>query len=392
MKATSLRRPTSLRWRLLVATVVATALALSLSGLVLSRLFADHVQRQFQTDLQVHLDHITAHLSVGLDGQVQIDASALSDPRMQRPLGGLYGQVQGMHADGHAAALIWRSRSLWDRTLDLPIDQPGPGEVHVHRDQILHGQPVLAIERLVRLDDALGRPAVRVIVAGNLSPLVQATEDFRSVLAGSLWVLFALLAAAAWAQVAVGLSPLSALSRALQALHEGQAAQIEGRFPREVQGLVDDFNAVLESQQASVERSRHWAGNLAHAIKTPLTVLQHAASRTDAEPPVAWRQLVMEQVQLARTQVDWHLARARAAGHGSRIGQRTVVEPVLEGLLRLFVKLHADRQVQVHRVPAGGAVAFAGETQDLQEMLGNALDNAFKWARSTVRLTKGPYT
>lgn len=394
MSDSSRSRNPSLRWRLLAATLLASALALGLSGVVLNRLFADHVTQQFKAELQVHLDHLTARLGVGPNGAPMLDAQALSDPRMQRPFGGLYGQVQlesSTHSGPHPEtqdkeAFLWRSRSLWDQALDMPRDALALGVDHLHTGLSLREQPILALERRVQLVDAADQPAIRLVVAGDLSSVERAADDFRWVLLLSLSVLFVLMAIAAWVQVSVGLSPLSALAKALQRLHEGQVERLEGRFPQEVQGLVEDFNGVLAAQQAAIERSRHWAGNLAHAIKTPLAVLQQAAGSVSAEPNLPWRQLVTEQVDLARRQVDWHLSRARAAGGPARMGQRTPVEPVVAGLLRLFAKVHVDRELQIDHMPSDPALTFAGEEQDLQEMLGNALDNAFKWARSKVHV------
>lgn len=200
--------------------------------------------------------------------------------------------------------------------------------------------------------------------------------------------LLLLLLAAAAAQVTLGLAPLRALQRALAALRQGQATRLSGRFPSEVQPLVDDFNGVLDRQAATVERARTAAGNLAHALKTPLAALLHAAEGADQRPEAlaALPAQVQEQVARARRQVDWQLARARAAAAHGQPGLRTPVAPVVEGLLRVMARVHAGRSLQWQPSPIEPDLAFAGEVEDLHEMVGNLLDNAGKWATHRVSI------
>jgi len=160
-----------------------------------------------------------------------------------------------------------------------------------------------------------------------------------------------------------------------------------------VQPLVDDFNAVLQRREEIVERSRTQAGNLAHAIKTPLAVMAQAAQAVGTEADEGQRSLartVGEQIELARRQVDRHLARARAAGGLGLPGLRTEVGPVVDALLKVMERLYAARKLRVDaRIPAG--LAVRSELQDAQEMIGNLLDNACKWARSQVRVSAMPH-
>ncbi|MBX3636865.1 MAG: ATP-binding protein, partial [Rubrivivax sp.] len=206
--------------------------------------------------------------------------------------------------------------------------------------------------------------------------------------AASLAVLAALLGAAALAQVAVGLAPLRALQRALAAVHEGRAQRLEEAFPAEVQPLVDDFNRVLDRNAEIVTRARTQAGNLAHAIKTPLAAMAQAAASARRAPQqaAALPALVDEQVQLARRHVDWHLARSRAAAAQGLPGARAAVQPAIAGLLRVMEHVHAERGLDIRCDPVAPGLTIAGEVQDLQEMVGNLIDNACKWARSTVHV------
>jgi len=344
---------------------------------------------QFQQGLTQQLDQLTARVALDGQGQPSVDDASLSDPRWLRPLSGLYWKINGQDQ-----SILLRSRSLWDTTLANSSDVLTDATVHVHSITGPGGAPLMVLERVIRPADAPGT-LVRLLVAGDTQAVDTAVARFGGILALSLCVLLLLLLAA-WAQVALGLAPLQALQRALVALREGRSRQIEGPVPREVQPVVDGFNDVLARNAQVVERARQQAGNLAHAIKTPLAVLGQAAESALASPggttalPLAesaLAQTVVDQVAIARRQVDWHLARARAAAAHGLPGQCVLVEPVLRGLLRVMDKVHALRGLQIRVVPSAPGLAFAGEEQDLQEMLGNLVDNACKWAHAVVEVS-----
>ena len=389
----------SLRWRLLIVTLMAGTEAVALTGVLLSGLFRDHVVRQFAATLTVSLDALTSRLDVDAQGRPVLDAAVLPDPRWTRPYGGLYWQLDAVR-DGGLARGALRSRSLWDARLPTPDDAVADGSIHQHRMAGPGGTRLLALERTVRLDDpqrgdALNPPPQRgdappaitwrLVVAGDLGEVEAAAARFDTALTLSLTALALLLALAAWAQVRIGLAPLNALATALGAVRSGQRERLEGRFPNEVQPLVDDFNGELERRAEVVTRARHQAGNLAHALKTPLAVMSQAAQR--AQPPeVALAQVVDEQVQLARRHIDWHLARARAAAAHGLPGTRTPVRPVLDSLLRVMARVHAGRALRFSLDAPDDPPDFAGESEDLHEMLGNLLDNGCQWASAALQV------
>lgn len=386
----------SLRLRLLLATLAALALALLLAGVLLSGLFRTHVLRQFEATLMQQLDQLTAQLDIDPAGQPVIDARALFDPRWQKPYSGLYWQLDRLDPNGQTRSGVLRSRSLWDTSLALPPDALADGAVHTHEGTGPQGAAVLMLERTVRL----GEPTEarwRLIVAADTQDSLRAVAEFRGLLAASLLLLGTLLVLAALAQVAVGLSPLRKLQTALGRVREGQAARLHGQFAAEVQPLIDDFNNVLDRNAEMVARARTQAGNLAHGIKTPLAVLGQAAAQVlqaqspNELPPQALALLVQEQVDSARRQVDWHLARARAdasAADAQRLpGVCTPVAPLVRGLERVMQRVYAVRALDMDSTEMPETLAFAGEAQDLQDMLGNLLDNACKWARSAVRVS-----
>lgn len=376
----------SLRLRLLAATVMALVTALVLAGVLLAGLFRDHVLRQFAATLTAQLDQVTARLEFDAAGQPRLDVPALTDPRWSRPYSGLYWQVDG--SAGAAQRGVLRSRSLWDATLALPSDALADGALHIHEVAGPAGARLLLVERTVKQDDAAATPW-RLLVAADLRETEAAVDRFNGVLTASLAVLLVLLCAAAVAQVAVGLAPLRALQQALATVHEGRSQRLEGRFPAEVQPLIDDFNAVLERNAEVVARARTQAGNLAHAIKTPLAALSQAAASTRLRPEAAadLASLVQEQVIVAHRHVDWHLARSRAAAAQGVPGARVALAPVLGGLLRVMERVHCGRGLRWDFAPMEPGLSFAGEVQDLQEILGNVLDNACKWARHEVHIS-----
>ena len=378
----------SLRFRLLAATVLALSVALLLAGLLLSGFFKQEVERQFEATLRQQLDQLTSSLEFNSAGELLPTVQALPDPRWQRPYSGLYWQIDG-------PGNVQRSRSLWDATLALPADPLSDGEVHAHQSAGPQGARLLVLERSVHAPDSPAN-SWRVAVAADTRSTQDAVKRFGNVLIFSLSALLLLLVLAAFAQVYVGLRPLRSLEQALKDVREGRSQALQGHFPQEIQTLTEDFNRVLERHAATLARARQQAGNLAHAVKTPLAVLSQAvtpsqtgSADTSSAPLV---QLVNEQVALANRHIDWHLAQARSAGAQRLPGQRTPVAPALAGLVRVMQRVHAARELHIEldvpepTDPADAGLVFAGEEQDIQEMLGNLLDNACKWARHSVRV------
>ncbi|MFN9013006.1 MAG: sensor histidine kinase [Pseudomonadota bacterium] len=372
----------SLRLRLLGATLATLVVALVGAHWWLTGLFREHVLQQFDASLSQQLDQLTARLEFDAQGLPVVGPRGMSDPRWDKPYSGLYWQVQRLPAPASQSSAALRSRSLWDAQLTLPDDALTDGTIHRHDSTGPRGEPLRVLERSLRT----GEPTPsrwRLMVAGDRREAGAAVDRFEGVLAASLGGLGALLALAALAQVAVGLAPLKTMQQGLQRVREGRQPRLQGRFPNELQPLIDEFNGVLDRNAEVVERARAQAGNLAHALKTPLAILGQAARKVE---PSEFSALVAEQVQVAQRQLQWHLARARAAATQHLPGQRTALEPVLASLLRAMDKLHADRHLDLGADDVAPELAFAGEEQDLQEMLGNLLDNACRSAHGAVRV------
>ena len=372
----------SLRQRLLLGTLVWILGSIGLTGWLLNSLFSQHLSRQFHAELQTHLNQLAAGLEFDEAGRAVI-ANPLSDPRLVRPYSGLYWQVDRIGDGTRPNELaVLRSRSLWDQELTVQDDRPADGDRHEHRVNGPDGKPLLLIEQVLR---PAGRPeqTARLIVAADEELLAGPLLRFRGMLLTALGLLAAGLIGAAIVQVRGGLRPLNRLRDELAQLRDGSRASLGGHYPSEVQPVVDELNAVLARNAEFVERARSQAGNLAHAVKTPLSVMANAAA-SEAGPLA---ELVGTQVVLARQQIDHHLARARAAAAAQLSGQRCRLRPALDGLLRVMQRLHAGRDVQITVRGCPEPLVFRGEAQDLQEMLGNLLDNAGKWAARQIEVS-----
>lgn len=368
----------SLRLRLLAGTLAWMLLSIALTGWALRALFEDHITQQLQAQLVAQLDQLSAAVDWAPQSGVTV-ASTAADPRLAQPLSGLYWQVDRLGAAPQAA--VARSRSLWDQVLALPSasgDYPASG-YRLLQLRDAQGHALLTVVRTLQLpeDDA---PPLRLAVAGDMALLAEPLQRFTHLLLIALGMLATAMGVAAAVQLQLALRPFRLLRDRLAAVRGGEAVQIEGRFPQELQPLVNEFNHALAENADMVQRARTQAGNLAHAVHTPLSILANAAAQDSS--PLA--QLVLEQVASARRQVDYHLARARAAAAVRATGLRTPVLAPVKALLRTMQRLHADHALVFELAPGARDGAFRGEEQDLYELLGNLIDNAGKWARTRV--------
>ncbi|MGH6718046.1 MAG: sensor histidine kinase [Alphaproteobacteria bacterium] len=222
---------------------------------------------------------------------------------------------------------------------------------------------------------------LRFAVAGDRAEILAAMRAFNATLAASLGLLGVGLVVAIVVQVRFGLHPLGRIRRAIAQVRAGEADRLEGEFPVEIAPLSEELNLLLDHNAQVVERARTQASNLAHGLKTPLAVLLNEANATGG--PLA--ETVRRQAAAMRRQIDHHLSRARAAAAARVLGQRTPLADVVEDLRRTLARIHVERPV-VLETAVPPALAFRGERQDLEEMIGNLADNACKWARSRVRI------
>lgn len=372
----------SLRLRLLLGAALWVTVALALAGLALHQLFATFIEDQVVTRLEADLDQLAGRLTVGEDGAITLRAP-LPDPLFDRPLSGLYWQVETPDT------VVLRSRSLWDG-LVAPAGPPRPleGGVAVFDATGPGGAPLVAVGRAVSHPD-LDAP-LWILTARDADVLHAPLSAFARVLAWSLGVLAVGLIAAAWAQVGFGLRPLRRLRLALADIRAERAERLAGAWPQEVQPLVDDLNAVLSNNAAMVQAAQTQAGNLAHALKTPLSVISNEAAVLAGAGAEDAAVLIGQQVEAMRRHVDHHLARARAQAAGEGRGQRTPVAPSLDRLSRVLGRLHAGCSLSLSVAEGMALPDFRGDRQTLEEILGNLMDNACKFADGRVSVTAAP--
>ena len=237
-------------------------------------------------------------------------------------------------------------------------------------------RPLRMIEREI---DAGEEGRYLVQVAANADVIQTQIERFEYALAATFLVLAVALLGSTALAVRFGLRPLRVLQQGLAAIRRGEAERISGEFPQDVAPLAAEINLLLDANRGVVERARTQVGNLAHALKTPLSVIVNEADSNS--PKLAEK--VREQAGVMRRQVSFYLDRARAAARARAAGASTEVRPVIEGLVRTFEKVYRDRALSFS-IEAQDGLRFRGESQDLTDLIGNLLDNAGKWARERV--------
>ncbi|HUI97857.1 MAG TPA: sensor histidine kinase [Xanthobacteraceae bacterium] len=374
-------RANSLALRLFVSATAWTVVILLITGFVLSSLYRDAVERSFDRRLNVFLRTLVAEVASPEDTGGE-RAQSLGEPEFDLPLSGWYWQLTRL---GGPKPDVRSSRSLWDSGLPHLADQNVPASDDGTRRAYVQGpedQRLRLIERTVDLGDD-GR--YLVAVAGDSQEIDDETHAFDRAIAITFVVLAAVLLLTTMFQVRFGLAPLGRISQSLAAIRAGTAERLAGNFPVEIEPLARETNALIEANREIVERARTHVGNLAHALKTPLSVVvNEAAGRED---PLAVK--VREQAGIMRDQVARHLERARIAARATVVGTVTEVAPVVTGLTRTMEKIYHPRGIAIDGTAPDG-VRFRGERQDLEEMLGNLVDNACKWAQGRVSIEVAP--
>lgn len=367
----------SLRFRLLVSAAISILVALGLAAAGLGWLFERHVERWLDSELEVQLNQLVASLQMSPSGRVAVEKPH-ADPRFSEPLSGLYWQVQ-IEPGGQ----VLRSRSLWDYELALPgvsVDDrlhharlPGPG-----------GSALYALQRRVKLPDRMGGGNAQAAAALDAKELRAAVWRFTGALFPFLLLVGALLIAASWVQVGVGLRPLDSMRKALGAIRSGERRRLGSGFPDEVQPLAREIDTLLDARDTQVEKARMRAADLAHGLKTPLQVLAGEAEQLKRSGSGETAGSIESLTSLMQRHIDRHLTRARIAppSEQATANLQAVAEQVIAVMRRTPLGARLD---WANAVPADLHARI--DPDDLAEALGNLIENAAQHASSTLTVS-----
>ncbi len=356
----------SIRNRLLSAAAIWLMAIILTAGYLVPSFIKNYLIEQEKTQLYIYLDQITALVDIDSHGRVYLDGR-LSNPRFNSPYSGLYWSLKlnNQHL---------RSRSLWDTTISGNTEDgyQGPNK-----------QSLIVVKRKFLLPDS--DYPVELSVAVNQDRLLKTLQQ----LTRGLWLILTIMAIGILAlttlQVSWSLWPLRKLRRNLKLVREGKSTELTGLYPIEIQPVIDDLNALLFHYQELLLRARNHSGNLSHALKTPIAILNNEVALLDTSTQA---KLVPALEQLQQ-HIDYHLGRARMAGAVNILATKTAVSNRVDAISLAMDKVYADRDIiLVNELESDIMVAV--ESSDLDEMIGNLIENSYKWANSLIRVYQEP--
>ncbi len=374
-------RAPSLKLRLLLVSATSIAVALLVAGLAIASIFSRHVERSLTVDLESQLARLVALIDP--DPPAPRLSQPMSDPRYETPAGGIYWQIRDP-ADG----TVTRSRSLWDTVLQFDTSLPEDSTILAATIAGPDADEALALGRRLSFerDGDAGDRVLEVFVAEDTEGIQAANTAFRVDLVRALAVLAVVLVGATWVQVTLGLSPLGMIKRGIAAIRTGRAKALDGNYPAEVMPLVSEVNDLLQSQDRSIEFARARAADLAHGLKTSLTLLNgeaHELRRSGNTNAAA----AIEKLTAGMSEVIDHQLRLSRLRHRTRSDFRsTPVANAAEKVIAALKKTPEGRSLD-WEVDIPEATAIALDTMDLTELLGVYLENATKWARRKVSIS-----
>jgi signal transduction histidine kinase len=370
-------RTDSLAFRLIAAASLWSALALIVAGIILTSLYRSNAEAAFDDRMSVYLKTLIGNIAAQDPGQPLTDTGNLGEQRFELPYSGWYWQVRQA---GNGPVVI-ASQSLFSDVLDVT-----KATARHETDGVTAGalagpdaQSLRVLSQTVTFD---ADRKYDVLVAGDAGEMERQIGRFETSVAVTLAVFGVGLVAATLIQIRWGLQPLDRVRRGLTEIRSGKRSRFEENLPAEIEPLVTELNALLESNQEIVDRARTQVGNLAHALKTPLSVVINEA-RASRGPFAA---KVAEQGEIMRKQVNHYLDRARIAAQVNVINAITDVHPAVARLVRAMNRIYDGRALEIS-CDGPNAARFRGEQQDLEEIVGNLVDNACKWAKTTVTVT-----
>ena len=357
--------------RLITLSIFWIILTLLATVLLITWFYRDHIEHHYDAHVFTHVEELIAAVSVGPDGQPQLLRQP-TDPRFYRADSGWYWQV--MVGDSPLAS----SSSLGDRILDIGhLDFDENHDVHVLVDPL--GQALRV--RAVHMSHEHIPDPITILATSPEMQISDDVADFRLHIILSFIVVAVGLSLAVILQVFVALRSLKAIRASISEVKAGQTDRLPRDFPLDVQPLVDEMNSLLDHNQTLLKRARTQLADLAHLVNTPLTVIRNEARNI----PTKEGQLILDQAHSMSGNIDHYLTRARISGQREAFGYRTSLKTVVEDLRYAVERIYEGRDVEIKLCDKGDC-RFRGEVQDLEEMLGNLLDNACKWARQRVEV------
>jgi signal transduction histidine kinase len=359
----------SLTKRIISLSIIWIVITLVVTGVLLGRFYRDHTEGHYDAHVFTHVEELIAAIETDADGHLVLSRTP-TDPRFHRLDSGWYWEVF------NGGGSLQRSASLGGNHLDISeiiLDenhevQPlyGPG------DQKLRGQ-------VVHVSFPHESGAVTVVATAPEMQITDDVHEFYAHIISSFLVLGIGLSLAMFIQVSVALKPLKAIRSAIGDIRAGKMERLPRDFPSDVQPLVDELNFLIDHNETLLKRARNQLGDLAHSVKNPLTVIRNEARNLSGKQG----QLILDQSHVMANNIDHYLSRARIYGKQDAIGYRTSVKSVIDDLSFAVEHIYKERMISID-LQCMKDRWFRGEEQDLEEMAGNLIDNAFKWAKSRV--------
>ncbi|CAN1499595.1 BaeS Signal transduction histidine kinase [Rhabdaerophilaceae bacterium] len=370
---------TSLRRRLLVTAAAVLSVAFVLMSLALVFAFDRAVRKHAYAELEDRVDGLVRALRIENDGSLRLIRN-LGDPRFTKVFGGLYWQVGSGNKVELASASLGDTRLPWDAL---------PPRLGARRPSILQGpnnQELIAYESNLAFDGPMGQVEIRFMMAIDDSEMLDARTGFLEAIIPSLLAIMFLLVMGLMAFIRFGLAPLNQLQNALADVRSGRRMNISGEFPREIMPLVDEANAVISARAQDLIAARARAGDLAHAMKTPLAILDVHVRKLRGYGQDALADPIAEEVGNMDRVIRRELARARANFHAASHPQPTAAFPIIERTCIAISRLSSARSIGL-KLKLDRSLSLLVDETDLMEMVGNLTENATKWARTTIQVT-----
>nr|VVV03931.1 Virulence sensor histidine kinase PhoQ [Aliivibrio wodanis] len=357
----------SLKSRLLLAAAFWLSAMIFAAGIGIPKLVNDYLVQDVKSQLLLSMDEITANIEVNSKGNL-IMPSRLSDPRFSQPYSGLYWAASTKGDE-------LRSRSLWDKKLTFKED----GLSIKPKVKGANNEELIYIQKNIYLPEI--KQPITITVGLDEDPLEKTLHQ----LTGQLWIILGLLFSGVLfligIQVSWSLRPLAKMQSELVMLRKGEQQALGQHYPQEIAPLVSDLNALLFHYQELLERARHHAGNLSHSLKTPLSVLKNELEYLNVED----KNRLSAPIAQLQAHIDYHLSRARMAGSMNILSVATSPSERVDAISMAFDKVYAEREViLINELDSEDHIAV--DKTDLDEMLGNLLENGYKWAHSMIRV------